>query len=73
MRNKDMAKGLAVDLNGKASQEASVSLGRGQLNWAAIFRATDKAGVKFYYVEDESPSASQHVLETKKYLGRLRY
>jgi sugar phosphate isomerase/epimerase len=73
MHLKDMAKGTATDLTGKAPDETSVSLGKGQLNWAAILRAADRAGVKLYYIEDESPQAPQQVLETKKYLAQLHY
>ena len=73
MHLKDMATGTATDLTGKAPEETSVSLGKGQLNWPAILRAADRAGVKLYYIEDESPRAPQQVLETKTYLSQLRY
>jgi sugar phosphate isomerase/epimerase len=73
MHLKDIAKGTITDLTGTAPEDTSVSLGNGQMNWPAIFRAADRAGVKFYYIEDESPKAPQQVLETKKYLAQLHY
>lgn len=73
MHLKDIAKGTPNDLTGTAPDNTSVSLGHGELNWPAIFRAADRAGVKFYFIEDESPMAPQQVLETKKYLSQLRY
>jgi sugar phosphate isomerase/epimerase len=73
MHLKDIAKGTITDLTGTAPEDTSVSLGNGQMNWPAIFRAADRAGVKFYYIEDESPKAPQQVFETKKYLAQLHY
>jgi hypothetical protein len=35
--------------------------------------AADRAGVKLYYIQDESLKATQQVLETKKYLAQLHY
>jgi sugar phosphate isomerase/epimerase len=70
---KDMAKGTATDLTGRAPDESSVALGQGQLDWAAIFHAADRAGVSVYFIEDESPSAPQQVLETREFLKNLRY
>lgn len=73
MHLKDIAKGTPTDLTGTAPDNTSVSLGSGELNWPAIFRAAVRAGVKLYFIEDESPNAPQQVLETKKYLAQLRY
>jgi len=73
MHLKDIAKGTISDLTGAAPEDTSVSLGSGQMSWPAIFRAADRAGVKLYYIEDESPKAPQQVLETKKYLAQLHY
>ena len=73
MHLKDIEKGAPNDLTGFAPDNTSVSLGSGEIYWPAIFRAADKAGVKHYFIEDESPRAPQQVLETKKYLSQLRY
>ena len=73
MHLKDMAKGTIIDLTGRAPDESSVALGKGHLDWAAIFRAADRAGVKVYFIEDESPQAPQQVLETQAFLRKLNY
>lgn len=44
MHLKDMAKGTTTDLTGRAPDETSVALGKGQLDWAAIFHAADRVG-----------------------------
>lgn len=46
---------------GKAPNPTSVALGTGQLDFPAILRAAAKAGVKRYYIEDESPYAPAQV------------
>ena len=73
MHLKDMAKGTIIDLTGRAPDESSVALGKGHLDWAAIIRAADRAGVKVYFFEDESPQAPQQVLETQAFLRKLNY
>jgi sugar phosphate isomerase/epimerase len=73
MHLKDMAKGTPTDLTGSAPDETSVPLGKGQLDWAAIFHAADRAGVKIYFIEDESPRAPEQVLATNEFLKNLRY
>jgi len=73
MHLKDMARGTTIDLSGRAPDETSVALGKGQLDWAAIFHAADRAGVKVYFIEDESPRAAEQVLVTQEFLKHLRY
>jgi sugar phosphate isomerase/epimerase len=71
---KDIAKGTPTGvLTGKAPDETSVALGAGQIDWTRFLRAAAKAGVKRYYIEDESPDAPKQVPLTLDYLGRLRF
>jgi sugar phosphate isomerase/epimerase len=66
---KDMAKGTATGIDaGRAPNDASVPLGAGQLGIDAIVRAAEKAGIKRYYIEDESPTAPQQVPVSLSYL-----
>jgi sugar phosphate isomerase/epimerase len=68
---KDMAKGTQTGvLTGKAPYETSVALGTGMLDWPAIFRAADRAGIQRYYIEDESPDPLGQVPLTMKYLEK---
>lgn len=70
---KDMAKGTKRDLTGRAPDESSVAVGKGQLDWPAILHAAVDDGVKRYYIEDESPEAPQQVPVSKAYLNTVRY
>ena len=66
---KDMAKGSATGiLTGRAPDETSVALGTGMVDWSRVLEAARKAGVREYYIEDESPAAPQQVPITIRYL-----
>ena len=69
---KDMAKGAQTGVTtGKAVPEESVALGTGTLDWRAMFAAARKAGVKVYYIEDESVSAPAQVPMSVNYLKSI--
>jgi len=69
MHLKDMAKGSATGiLTGRAPDETSVALGTGMVDWSRVLEAARKAGVREYYIEDESPAAPQQVPITIRYL-----
>ncbi|MBI5768934.1 MAG: VCBS repeat-containing protein [Verrucomicrobia bacterium] len=71
---KDLRKGEPSGVTtGRAPNQTSVALGIGQLDFPAILRAAAKAGVKRYYVEDESPYAPQQVPVTQAYLRAVRF
>jgi sugar phosphate isomerase/epimerase len=70
---KDIAKGQDIcHPNGRAPDETSVPLGAGMIDWPAVLRATETAGVKLYYVEDEHPEAERQIPQTLRYLAGLR-
>lgn len=73
MHVKDMAKGTPMSLTGKAPDEASVALGTGAMDWPAILQAAGRAGVKYYYIEDESPDAPAQVPVTLEYLKKMKF
>lgn len=54
MHVKDVRKGLPRVWGHKYDSDNDVTLGTGQLDQTAIFAAAKKAGVKHYYLEDES-------------------
>jgi sugar phosphate isomerase/epimerase len=68
---KDLRKGVKGDLTGKTAVENDVALGTGQLDIPAIVRAAKKAGVKHFYIEDESPSIATQVPESIAFLKSL--
>ena len=40
---------------------------------AALLRASKKAGVKYYFIEDESPSVLEQVPQTLKFLEQVKF
>lgn len=56
MHLKDLRKGTKKDMTGLTPDENDVPLGTGELNIPAILKAAKKAGVKHYFIEDESPA-----------------
>jgi sugar phosphate isomerase/epimerase len=69
---KDLKKGWAVTPGtSEAPAEADVPVGSGQLPMAAILRAAVKAGVKMYFIEDESADPLTHIPQSLAYLKGL--
>jgi sugar phosphate isomerase/epimerase len=71
---KDMKKGTPT--GPKAPWPAvtcDVALGAGQIDLAAVLRAAKKAGVKWYFIEDESPSCETQIPESLRFLERVRW
>ncbi len=74
MHVKDMRKGIATGiLTGKSDVKNDVAIGTGQMDWPAILRAAQKAGVKYYFIEDESPSVVQQIPVSLRYLERVKF
>jgi sugar phosphate isomerase/epimerase len=69
-----MRKGTPVgDFSVGTSDEASVPLGQGILDIPLILRAAKRAGVKRYYVEDESAEALEGIRTSLQYLKQVRF
>jgi sugar phosphate isomerase/epimerase len=74
MHVKDMKKGVKTgDLTGKSDVSNDVTLGTGQMNWPAILQAAEKAGVKYYFIEDESPTAAQQIPQSLDFLKQVKW
>lgn len=71
MHLKDREHGTPGNLNGDADVETNVVLGKGDVGIAAIMKVAKKAGVKHYFIEDESSRCVQQVPESLKYLKTL--
>jgi sugar phosphate isomerase/epimerase len=70
---KDMAKGTPVGLTtGQADVETNVVLGTGTIDWPAVLRAANKAGVERHFIEDESSRVLDQVPKTLDYLRGLK-
>lgn len=57
MHLKDLRKGTEKDRTGSTPDENDVPLGTGELEIPGILKAAKKAGIKHYFIEDESPGA----------------
>lgn len=68
MHVKDVRKGVPRTWGHKYDSDNDVTLGTGQLDQAAIFAAAKKAGVKHYYLEDESSHSQSQVPLSLAYL-----
>lgn len=72
MHVKDLRKGVEGNLSGTTPVENDVALGTGQLNLPEILKAADKTSIKYYYIEDESPSISTQVPISIAFLRTLK-
>jgi hypothetical protein len=43
------------------------------MDWPSILRAAKKAGVKWYFIEDESPTAVTQIPQSLKYLETVKF
>jgi sugar phosphate isomerase/epimerase len=68
---KDLRKGALLDASGGTAVENDVALGTGQLDLPAILKAAKKAGIKHFYIEDESPNYVKQVPKSIEYLKNL--
>jgi sugar phosphate isomerase/epimerase len=72
MHLKDLRKGVPSDLTGGTPVENDVALGTGVVNLPAVLKAAQKAGIKHYFIEDESPSIGVQVPQSLAYLKSLK-
>jgi sugar phosphate isomerase/epimerase len=73
MHLKDLKKGVVGNLSGTTPKTNDVSLGKGSIDIPALLKAAKKAGVKHYFIEDESPSYLKQIPETIDFIKSVRY
>ena len=73
MHIKDLKQGVKGDLTGHTDVANDVILGTGQIDLPAILKAAKKAGVKWYFIEDESPTAAQQIPQSLRYLETIKW
>jgi sugar phosphate isomerase/epimerase len=74
MHVKDLKKGVQTGaLTGHTDVANNVVIGAGQVDWHALLRASRKAGVKYYFIEDESPSVLEQIPQSLKYLEQVKF
>jgi sugar phosphate isomerase/epimerase len=73
MHLKDMRKGGQVGVfTGHAPKTDDVPLGTGQIPWPAVLNEAAKVGVKYYFIEDESPTVNEALPVSIKYLESVK-
>ncbi len=71
---KDMKKGTPTGaLTGSTDVKNDAALGAGMMDLPAILRAAKKAGVKWYFIEDESPWSEQQIPQSLRYLEQVKF
>jgi len=74
MHLKDMRKGLQTgSLSGSTDVSNDVAIGAGQMNIPAILAAAKKNRIKYYFIEDESPSSTVQLPESLRYLQTVTW
>ncbi len=71
MHLKDRKHGTPGNQNGEADVESNVVLGTGDVGIKAVMREAKKAGVKHYFIEDESSHAARQIPQSLDYLKSL--
>lgn len=71
MHLKDRKPGTPGNQNGRADVESNVVLGTGDVGIARIMREAKKAGVKHYFIEDESSHSVTQIPQSLQYLKSL--
>jgi sugar phosphate isomerase/epimerase len=74
MHVKDMKKGTPTGLlTGSSDVTNDVAVGTGVMDWPAILKASKKAGVKWYFIEDESPTSVEQIPQSLRYLEQVKF
>jgi sugar phosphate isomerase/epimerase len=73
MHMKDLKKGVTGNLTGRTDVKNNVVLGTGQMDWPKILDAAKKAGVQYYFLEDESPDAATQLPQSMQYLESVQF
>jgi len=71
---KDMRKGTKTGLlTGSTDVKNDAALGSGLMDMPAILRAAKEAGIKWYFIEDESPWSEQQIPQSLKFLEEVKF
>jgi sugar phosphate isomerase/epimerase len=73
MHVKDLRKGAAINSTGAAPDEDSVAVGEGQIDWPAVLKAAQAAGIEYYFIEDEAKTAVEQIPQSLRYLESVKF
>lgn len=68
---KDLKKGVEGNMSGGTAKTNDVPIGSGQADYPAILKAAQEVGVKYYFIEDESPTVLEQIPQSLKYLSNI--
>jgi sugar phosphate isomerase/epimerase len=60
-------------LTGHTDVTNDVAVNQGKIDYAPILKAAKKAGVKYFIIEDESPSSEQQIPQSFEYLKTVKW
>lgn len=69
---KDRKPGTDGNQDGRAADETNVVLGKGDVGIAAIMKEAKKIGIKYYFIEDESPTSVEQIPQSLDFLRKLK-
>jgi sugar phosphate isomerase/epimerase len=69
---KDRRPGTQGNQEGQAPDETNVVLGQGDVGIAAVMKQAKKMGIKYCFIEDESPKAVEQIPQSIDYLRKLK-
>jgi sugar phosphate isomerase/epimerase len=74
MHLKDMKKETPTGLlTGSSDVRNDAALGTGKIDMPGVLKAAKKIGVKYYFIEDESPWSEQQIPVSLEYLKQVRW
>lgn len=73
MHVKDMRRGTPSGFTGQSEVTNNVVVGEGVVDWPSVLRAAKTAGVKWYFIEDESPASVVQIPQSLRYLEKLKF
>ena len=74
MHLKDLKNGVATgSLNPETDLRNDVAIGTGQIHWPELLQTAKKLGIKYYFIEDESPEVESQIPVSMRYLEQIRW
>lgn len=74
MHLKDMSKSVVTgSLSGGTSVTNDVPFGTGQIDLPAVLKTAQDVGIKWYFIEDESPTSEEQIPQSLKYLEQVTW
>jgi sugar phosphate isomerase/epimerase len=70
---KDPRRGSERNFTGTTTDDESVSIGTGEIDWKSGLKQAQRIGIQHYFIEDEAPDATSQVPESLRYLQAVMW